>query len=339
MMIKARTFLKFTSLIFCVLIGVFLAYLTAELTRSSSDKLIEEAQGLGETSPESVLFWQNAIREKGGKGSYELFGEAYGEFSVNKQHVYAHLFGEALYKEMGTDGIVVCDSNYNFGCYHSFFGWALMANGLDIITELDQACIEAYGEMGLGCQHGIGHGVIAEVGYDNLDQALDACATLNWQGPIGGCTSGVFMEFNFNTMNGFANRELDERGLYYPCTEVADRFTQACYFEQPAWWHSHLNMDYGKVGELCDAITDEDDSIACFWGTGNIIAGADASDLDNISAECDLMPTEDGRYRCTEGATWIVSNQPEFKDVWRELCEPYIDTKYYDRCIKSKDLI
>lgn len=333
------SFLRGAVILLCILGGVFLAAVFSHLAYGSDDQVIAQARQLEVNAPDGVAFWQTTIAAEGGKHAYELFGKAYDGLEINKQHTYAHIFGEALYKELGIKGIAVCDKNYNFGCYHAFFGWALIDNGLDIITELDQACIDTYGEKGLGCQHGIGHGIIAELGNDHLDDALEACTRLNWQGPLGGCTSGVFMEFNFSTMSGFSNRELDEHGLYYPCDAVADRFTMACYFEQSSWWIVLYDGDYARVGQLCAAVKNDDDRVTCFQGVGNVISGKSFNDLDDIRERCGAMPTKEGQFRCIEGATWTLANQPEFKDVWRTLCTPYEETEYYDRCIKNKDLI
>lgn len=326
-------------ILLCIVVGSLFAYAYGNYFHNSNEQLIAEARSLDANSKEIDSLWRSVIAKEGAKNAYKLFGEAYGDTDIRKQHAYAHVFGEALYNEVGINGISVCDNNYSFGCYHAFFGTALVDEGLSIVTDLDQACIEAYGEKGLGCQHGIGHGIIAELGRDNINESLEVCGTLNWQGPIGGCTSGVFMEFNMNTMSELGTRKLDENGRYYPCNEVSDRFTEACYFELPAWWAVINELNYKEIGEYCAEVKNEADRVACFQGTGNIISGISLRNTSEISKHCATMPTEEGKFMCTEGAVWIISNQPQFKDTWRSLCDPYKDTSYYDRCIESKELI
>jgi hypothetical protein len=127
---------------------------------------------------------------------------------------------------------------------------------------------------------------------------------------------------------------------YFPCTDVDAKYTQACYFEMPSWWLASNNLDYQKAGLLCEGVSDETDKTACYRGAGNSIAGMTKYSLNDIAQACRLMPNKEGEVLCIEGATWIVSAQPEFKDVWRELCEPYSeDEEYYERCIKSHDFI
>ena len=326
----------------CTVIGIIAAgaALLSDSTffTRTDDIAAEQIKYLPSTDPAVATFWADTVATQGGTAAYALFGDVYAYLGEAQQHTYAHVFGEALYKEEGIPGVAVCDARYGFGCYHSFFGWALVDNGLSILKDLDEACIAAYGPKGLGCQHGIGHGIIAELGYDELDRSLEACMLLDWQGPIGGCTSGVFMEYNFATMQQSATREPDERGMFYPCTAVGDRFREACYFELPAWWGALNDNDYEAVGALCGQVTQTAYREACYRGAGNIIAGLQEYDLPQILAACELMPDREGVMLCTEGAVWIVSNQPQFRDTWRSLCDS-MEGEYYDRCIMSHDLI
>lgn len=313
-----------------VMLGVFVAY---QLSPSAVDVQISM-----DADSEEARFWMEKIQVVGGVEAYRLFNEKYAEKNINMTHELAHSFGEALYKVEGVGGVSVCDSNHGFGCYHSFFGWALLDNGIGIIAALDQACIDVYGEKGLGCQHGIGHGILAELGADKLHGALDACATLNWQGPVGGCTSGVFMEYNLSTMGTANIREYNSEVIHYPCTEVAERYKQACYFEQPAWWLQVVNQDYHAVGELCAEQSDEMLREMCYRGVGNVAVGASAYDIDFVIASCSKMPRPEGVSHCMQGAAWIISAQKELGDIWEPLCES-LSEPYKDRCFKNESFI
>lgn len=287
---------------------------------------------------ESVEGWEEAIETYGGEEAYQIFAVQNQSLDIGTQHGNAHLFGEALYKTVGIEGVSVCDSRFAFGCYHSFFGFALLENGLGIMEDMDEACIRAYGNKGLGCQHGIGHGVLVELGPERLTDSLEACTRLQWKGPIGGCTSGVFMEYNFRTMETIGQRMVDETGWHHPCTAVSVKFLKACYFEQVAWWSSLLNDDYHAVGQRCEEVDDMEVREACYQGTGNVIAGMQEYSLPEIAQACTLMPTFFGEIRCIEGASWIVAHQPEHRDDWMELCAPYTGADR-ERCVRSKELI
>lgn len=330
---RANTKILIPLILAAVSIGVLGAYFSVE-NKSAPDASL----ALSKDNEQVLEYWLDVIKEEGGKSAYEKFATTYQTLRNGAQHEKAHIFGEALYKVEGVPGVAVCDSRFAFGCYHSFFGWALIDKGLDTIKELDQACIDVYGRKGLGCQHGIGHGVITELGYDKLGESLSACMQLDWQEPIGGCTSGVFMEFNFATMDQGEIRQPENKGEYYPCTEVEKRFSQACYFEQPAWWSARSDKDFVLVGKRCEAVADITNREACYRGAGNVIAGMTEYSLEEIAAACRLMPNLEGEVLCIEGATWITSAQPEFKDTWRTLCDPY-EGEYHERCVRSHDFI
>ncbi|MEZ4200778.1 MAG: hypothetical protein R3B69_04360 [Candidatus Paceibacterota bacterium] len=71
--------------------------------------------------------WREKIAKSSPVAAYKAFKAVNGEIEFNQQHNNAHLFGEALYRETGIPGVAICDSEFGFGCYHSFFGWALLS--------------------------------------------------------------------------------------------------------------------------------------------------------------------------------------------------------------------
>lgn len=291
------------------------------------------------STSDEVEFWMNKINEEGGPTAHDDFLNIYQDFDYDDQHEHAHVFGEAVFKTLGVDGIVVCDQSFGFGCYHSFFGWTLLTHGIEIINTLDAACIEVYGEKGLGCQHGIGHGLLVELGPDKLDESLRLCSTLNWQGGIGGCTGGVFMEFNFNTMGESGKRQPVDDDYHYPCYEVVDRYKEACYFEMAAWWGALTNWhDYELIGERCNEAPTTRETEACLRGLGNTIAGIRQFDVNEMLGICSEMPDRESEMLCIEGATWNMANLPQFKDTWTKMCAELEGSENH-RCLDSKDFI
>lgn len=209
-----------------------------------------------------------------------------------------------------------------------------------MVKELDQACIAKWGEKGLGCPHGIGHGVIGALGDDKLIESLEVCETLNWKAPIGGCTSGVFMEFNFHTMqsvDGVENRRFDPAEPHYPCDAIPPRFGQACYFEQPQWWVRSLGGDYREPGRLCADVESQPDREACFRGLGNTVGPDSSYDAEKSIAGCSQMPDEEGMLLCREGASWAFFAEPTAKDRAGDVCEGLSPEKK-KRCMSGFDL-
>jgi len=268
--------------------------------------------------------WSKRIDEIGAEQTYQEFKAETVQLIPGKQHTLAHLFGELLYENMDIEGVAICDQSFDFGCYHSFFGTAVEASGLEVLPLFDEACQERWGGAYLPCQHGIGHGILVFVKGENLLDALDLCGTLSWQ-PIGGCSSGVFMEYNFRTMETALSgksyvRLIGEEGdAHAPCSSLPSRLQPSCYFEMSQWWEKLYGGDYEKIGMLCSEIEDARLKKVCFQGAGNYAAPFAQFDVRGIRELCDTMPGE-GKVFCREGASWILLGKGEPKEKVRELC-------------------
>lgn len=323
---KLRIGLALLTLIVLVEIGVLASGRnSSEQETVKASKPSNPAAGFqfGDFKEEQEM-WSKRIDEAGAEQAYEQFKEEYKDEHFGLQHSLVHLFGVLLYQKMGIDGVAVCDSTFSFGCYHSFFGVSISGHGIDVIQSLDQACIEKWGEKGLGCPHGIGHGVLTYLGSDALLESLEACATLNWKEPIGGCTSGVFMEYNFRTMedtNGINLRVLNPEDPHTPCSTLPEQFLQACYFEMPQWWERVYQFNYQKVGALCNELTDKLQYEACFRGMGNTVGPSSKFDVGETIVNCQKMPTYRAQVLCREGASWSFFAQPEYRELAPAVCE------------------
>src|SRR6185436_4304211 len=161
--------------------------------------------------------YTQSIKDLGPAKAYEIFKQDVTKItSPGSQHLLAHVMGTELYTELGLEGLSVCDDSFAFGCYHSFLGTAINQEGLGILNTVDQICNEKKSDAKSGCQHGIGHGIIGYLGYDQaqLLEALKYCEQLTYFGPLAGCGSGVFMEYNLKTMadpsgSGLLSRKFD----------------------------------------------------------------------------------------------------------------------------------
>lgn len=267
-------------------------------------------------------FWQQRIKEIGP-------APAYAEFLKNapnqalSTHEQAHAFGEALYKDEGLKGLQYCDSSFAYGCYHSFLGLAVNDEGPSVLPQFAEACKQKFGTANLPCEHGIGHGILVYTNYDLL-KALDLCKTISDR-KTGGCSSGVFMEYNFHTMdeNGdgsFVRTKTAD--LYAPCSTLPADYKPACYSEQPQWWESVLSEDFKKMGELCGTLSADQDSYhACYYGIGNYAAAHVENDVTKILPLCALMPEASSEAMCREGASWLVAFDPKTHESALTLCD------------------
>jgi hypothetical protein len=228
------------------------------------------------------------IAEQGGAAGYAAFARAVSEDPPAEQHTQAHYFGAALYEVEGIPALGVCDARFSYGCFHEFLGRAIAERGLSVVPDLNEGCIQTLVESPLSCQHGIGHGVLAYLGYDEtaLSKALEECRSLPYNDPIGGCYGGVFMEYNLQTMLGSEARlrqpGQDAAGAYKPCAQLPFEYAHACSFWQPQWWHVVLfggsaeAAAFEHMGELCVGMTGSSAVLrrACFEGIGNAVPPA-----------------------------------------------------------------
>ncbi|MEX0877515.1 MAG: hypothetical protein WDZ40_01470 [Candidatus Spechtbacterales bacterium] len=294
--------------IFIIILLVLAVFAEAVYLNSRDDAYDENI------TPEDVLnvtVWESAIDKIGPNEAYTFFKQEVGELDFSIQHLAAHQFGEALFKKQGVDGITVCDSSFAFGCYHQFFLSAISQHGIPIIEELDSVCIEKYTLWGLGCQHGIGHGLMEYFGEEGLAQALEACASLQWQEPFLGCQDGVFMENNFPTFIGEDRasggvREYNPGNPEFPCNTIKEKFQQACFFAQPNWLIQAGEYSLTEVADICINLTGKINQRACLKGLGNYVGERSGGDIAEAVASCNIAISnnEENNVFCRAGVYW-----------------------------------
>lgn len=272
------------------------------------------------------------IASLGGRRAYERMGIAIAEMEVEDQHAYAHMFGHELYLVEGEQGIVACDGAFNLGCFHQFLGDAIADMGTSAVQRLYDACSNVIGTHDL-CKHGLGHGVLAGVGYTlpNLKQALELCTNVTREHTYSGCIGGAFMEYNMRTIasaEGLQGIRTDA-DVYAPCTQVQERDRSVCMFWLPQWWYATLSHDtrvpadrnepFRVMGKRCAAAPHP---VSCYEGIGYIAPVIFAYNLDDSRAACDeLGDTGSARRYCRGMAALIMhlTFRDPLKDVF--LCE------------------
>ncbi|MBP9669273.1 MAG: hypothetical protein KBE09_03220 [Candidatus Pacebacteria bacterium] len=256
----------------------------------------------------SVPFWESRIDDGDARAAYEELAREGAKQSYEQQHRYAHAFGEALYNSAGVSGIAVCDARFSFGCYHAFLGAAIADKGLGSVNALNEACFEALPGTSLSCQHGIGHGILTDMGYDftHIKQALDMCAALPHSDPIGGCYGGVFMEYDSRTMWGDSavSREGDKNKPFEVCEQLDATYGPACAFWTPQWWSQAFfgggdnKVEHMKeMGAWCEGtLFGKRFTRDCFEGIGNIVTFTAGFDPDRARALCEAT-SQEGQHR------------------------------------------
>ncbi len=291
--------------------------------------------------------WSDLMDRIGVAEAYLAFKNQYDNENFGVQHTVAHIIGELIYEKKGIEGLTICDSEFAFGCYHSFFGLALAENGTSVIQKLDAECVKKYGPLGTGCQHGIGHGLVEYFGHDygGLTKSLDACKLTTQMAPLAGCTSGVFMEFNLSTIlsdrGGISKtRDFDPGQPYYPCNLILAKYKDSCYYEMAQWLNSipDFNDDFANIGRLCQGVESYENRISCYLGVGNVAGPSSNYEVEKAKEKCNSLPTKEGRIECLAGASWSFDANPDFRPLAYLLCEGLSSTDTV-HCIRSSDVL
>jgi hypothetical protein len=260
-------------------------------------------------SKEQEKFLINIINKVGPDEAWRYFKEQNKKQPLLDQHANSHIFGDVLYKTTGISGITVCDDTFGFGCFHQFFLSAIADKGVEVVPEIDQACIEKFTPGGQGCQHGVGHGLVEYLGRD-IVAALNICAGMSWQKPLFGCQSGVFMEYNFPSfVDEAGNRPVTRK--FYPekpyefCNGIPERFKPACYYYEAEWWlKGGLNFTNTEIGNLCAEIRTDNFRKMCFAGLGYSSVDLFGFNLGKAIAVCSDMPNNEYVMFCRSGIHW-----------------------------------
>jgi hypothetical protein len=242
------------------------------------------------TTASREAYWEERVKDVGPIMAYREFSDAVAPLSPALRHENAHAFGGALFSASGLAGLVACDAQFSYGCYHEFLGRAIATLGIDVVNELNTACVENLKTSPLSCQHGIGHGIEAYYGYDlgALKKGLALCKSLPFSDPIGGCYGGIFMEYNMQTMLGEQGRTrpVHAGDPHYPCNELEALYQPACAFWSPQWWRSALGADSAHIGALCDEVGSESLVRNCYEGLGTVAPPEADFDPQKTAALC-----------------------------------------------------
>jgi hypothetical protein len=295
--------------------------------------------------------WRGVIARVGPEASAKDFVKWNHHFSVGGQHTQAHAFGGLLFSMLGKDGLRFCTPDFAFGCYHEFLGKAIGGLGFEVTPELNESCFRYNTNSALSCQHGIGHGLVALGGYEevSLKKSLDMCRGLPHGDPIGGCNGGIFMEYFLRTMistDGAPVREMRE-GKFDECASLDEVYKVACYYWQPQWWFSVVNtsiashaepkhtkvfgpldpersvVDGIQMGKWCSLIPSEFQE-KCYRGIGNYTGVRVGYDPSRAIEFCKNVSRGQNKAFtwCIEDAANSFAVIPEYSKIAQKVCAP-----------------
>ncbi len=227
-------------------------------------------------------------------------------------HRISHMIGSAAFAKYDGNvartfavGSATCASGYYHGILErAFVGVNTKAKLVDVARELCSGSgIRRRGFLDYQCQHGLGHGLMIQTGYD-LPLALATCArlTTRWDDVV--CTGGAFME-NVTTRFGFRSQWLADDDPLYPCGRIALRNRRACYLRAAVRVIAFHDNDFVKAAATCEALAPEW-ARACFRGYGRDAVSEARYSSAKIISLCRLAA--DVQDDCLYGAARTVGD-------------------------------
>ncbi|MEK7148064.1 MAG: hypothetical protein AAB758_02090, partial [Patescibacteria group bacterium] len=240
---------------------------------------------------------------------------------VGNAHEFAHTIGNAIYKQMGLDGITSCDATFAYGCYHGVAEDLLKAEGAAAVLETQKRCLEIYppeaNNLYTGCIHGMGHGLLTWEEL-NVSEALRDCDLLDKR-YRNYCYDGVFME------NGFLepNREFDSESFWNFCTELDDSYQYNCGRYQAQKLLRVFGNDFKGIGQECSNAPNDVFKTTCAESMGYFISQKTNGKVEEVMNFCGEIFDDHVRNYCIIAAAREAIFQ-EYKNWWENslaLCQ------------------
>jgi hypothetical protein len=213
-------------------------------------------------------------------------------------HMINHETGLYFYKTEGMKGLSECKDYFTYSCYHGFFAAMTLDRGLSDLPAIAKICAgESDRNTQLQCAHGVGHGLLDSVGYQELPQALALCKETfsSDKAEISLCFDGIAME---NNRPPFTvpppDHWYEASDPMYPCDApeiVSLGAHNSCWHTQSynllrAAAYPQIGGDVGKAERYCDSLSDQNDAHICRVGIGRSLFARVGFDIQNARATC-----------------------------------------------------
>ncbi len=319
-MSAARTWLIAGSIV--LILGVAAAY-TRELYLTRTIAQFEKSFPHEPTFRKKIAEYRALMQKVGAVRAQETLATLLSNDAVS--HILNHESGKFLYETQGAAGIHKCTTVFADSCYHGFVSSLVLDRGIADIASFLDTCRDGTAEdQETQCAHGLGHGFLENVGYENLPHALDLCKqTFNDERrDTDACYEGVFMENNFGLFdNAPSDRWVRRDDPMYPCNEsfVTSRAGahETCWFMQSQ--STMRGTQYSFLGSVeavaayCEKFPEGEDKETCFMGLARQIQINHKNDASKIREQCSLL-AEDRTSQCiwdTAQAAYIYGARGE----------------------------
>ncbi|MEN9561399.1 MAG: hypothetical protein RIQ56_672 [Candidatus Parcubacteria bacterium] len=297
-----------------VVIVVVLVPLSLMLLRVKSDSKVFS---FFVATPRDAYLMRERIREVGPANAYAEFKAVQYSMPLTGMHFRAHAFGSALFKEIGTRGLLVCDDDISAGCLHQLFAEIFTEYGGGSGADISAFCSNQENQR--ACIHGAGHAFAMDHPRtkDGLLAALYECDRFkDWKER---CEGGVFMEWNIENARhhdvapvpGESSKAVEQ------CLSFKGSTRLVCMFWLPLVWvnrgifteeieirQSHIreNVEYALQECVSPAFSDTDRA-ACVEGLGYQFILLSGGNFDTLRKWCSSLSEDKELFsRCLSSA-------------------------------------
>lgn len=220
-------------------------------------------------------------------------------------HLLNHTSGDWLYERYGNSGIIYCKDYFLSSCYHGFIIHVIGNEGMGGLNKVMEACWEKGSPTATQCAHAIGHGILANLGYKHLPQALEDCDKVSQTSPnfpLYNCHDGAFMENVWAVHEGKPSPDqwISQSDYFYPCNspKINEKYKNACWSNQPSRMYIMFGGDLKRVGGVCFELKDSQHKTTCFDALARQIHPLTSGSVDKTFSMCSLMPSQEWIDKC-----------------------------------------
>lgn len=234
-------------------------------------------------------------------------------------HIIGHYIGEETYRRYGLRAIGMCDTNYNFGCYHGVVQYVARLHGPDpvFLQKLYDACVSQT-KSSANCSDPLGHASATLADFD-IPKALALCESFFTKpNDQMHCGLGVFMEY-FNTdLDTLFPQKIQEQSLLHMCDAYASIYKRGCVELSLTYITDVYHWTIPQLTAHCRTFLEEPVLDRCLYGVGALAAKQYLSNGIDPVPVCVGMP--DFYDSCMIG---IMRTYQSVNQGWRvaPLCE------------------
>jgi hypothetical protein len=239
-------------------------------------------------------------------------------------HRIAHIIGSAallFFKgnvaQTYAHGSPSCTSGYYHGILERAFTNVFSKRGLIRVARslCRDAGVRRRGFLDYQCDHGLGHGLMIQTGYD-LPTALAVCRGLQTRWDEVSCAGGAFME-NGSTVYGMRSQWLKSDNPIYPCRRIKLRNRASCYLRVTTQILRTNRFNFPDTVQTCRSLEPRW-RLYCFRSYGRDAEHSVGGKVEPTLRLCALAGSAEGQ--CLYGAARTIADRDGNTDQAAALC-------------------